>query len=209
MPGLPSTEEADVIAATFQFRTSKTQAEGHPRVRTLVAESIGERRLLADLVAWCRECRAGEGQMLFSRWLRGAHRKLRDSDIGRWVREAAAANRVSLAGFSPHSLRVGGATEMSAAGHDNTVIAEQADWRSSRSRLYQRVSERNTNPTRVGSTGPGVTVSSLITASRPSPQQPDASGSNDFVVGGLAPALRTRRPPPTADSPILGLRRTG
>jgi hypothetical protein len=201
--------ESGVIAATFQFRTSKTHQGGHPRVRTLVGDSPGERQLLTDLEAWCRECGAESGQMLFSRWRHGTHRKLRDSDVRLWVREAAVANHIPAAGFSPHSIRVGGATEMSAAGHDDRVIAEQADWRSSRSRLYQRASERNTNPMRVGSTGPGVTVASLITAGRPVLRQSEAGVANDFVEGGLAPALRSRRPLPTTRSPMSGLRRFG
>ncbi|KAJ8530505.1 hypothetical protein ON010_g14408 [Phytophthora cinnamomi] len=70
---------------------------------------------------------------------------LQASDVSMWIKAAASATGQDPSNFSTHSLCIGGATALFAAGVDSLPIKLFGRWRSSAFERYTRINEQVTS----------------------------------------------------------------
>jgi hypothetical protein len=156
-----------IRSVSLSLRTSKTHRFGRLRLETLTRGSAAESQFLEDLFSFASEAHSLPTDIFFSRRRQGRQKHLTDSMIKRALRQAALAFNIPPEGISSHSLRIGGATDLSVAGWEDRAVASLGHWNSGASRIYQRPTEQHPNPLRVGSAGEGTTPDIIRATRRP------------------------------------------
>lgn len=117
-------EAGRLVGADLTIRSSKTDVKGKGRFLYLGRRTPLESELLDDLHSWVCRSKVGDEDALLST----GTRVLMRSDVARAIKAAATAHRLDARKFSPHSLRVGGATTMERAGVSQLEIQRVGGW---------------------------------------------------------------------------------
>ena len=121
---------ARVESILFVSRSSKNDKAGRGKYMYLQRKSPSESQLLETVVQWCSESGVRRGDPLLCRWYNGKRKLLTRKMVNNALKVMAAAfgyDTVAFA-FSSHSLRIGGATSMMAAGVDKERVRIAGGW---------------------------------------------------------------------------------
>ena len=114
----------------FVSRSSKNDKGGRGQYMYLQRKSEDEIELLEMVAQWCKESGVRQGDPLLCRYFNGRRKKLTRKMINTSLKVIAASfglQSVAFA-FSSHSLRIGGATSMIAAGADPERVRRLGGW---------------------------------------------------------------------------------
>lgn len=114
----------------FVTRSSKNDKGGRGQYMYLRRNSADEIELLEMVAQWCKESGVQKGDPLLCRYFNGRRKKLTRRMVNTSLKVIAASfgfESVAFA-FSSHSLRIGGATSMIAAGVDPEKVRRLGGW---------------------------------------------------------------------------------
>lgn len=117
-------EPGQVVAAVFNWPTTKTTSKSGPLVRSSPYHSL----LLDDLVSWSLCAGLIDGVPFFSRLQGGLRKTLDKKEVNNYIKLLATRYLASPIGFSSHSLRVGQSSNMSSQGASDAVINQRLGW---------------------------------------------------------------------------------
>ena len=83
---------------------------------------------MEDLKTWITIAKMRKDDPLFSRLRNGRSRSLRRKDVSEIIKEAARHFNLQPLRFTPHSLRIGGAATLLAAGVSREEVQRVAGW---------------------------------------------------------------------------------
>lgn len=121
---------AQVVRVLFVSRSSKNDKAGRGQYMYLQRKSADESELLEVIVQWCKESGVQKGDPFLCRYFDGRRKMLTRKMINTSLKEIATVfgfSSVAFA-FSSHSLRIGGATTMIAAGADKERVRRLGGW---------------------------------------------------------------------------------
>ena len=139
-------KKEEVQSILFVLRSSKT---GEGRYLYLGRESVVEDRTVNDVVEWATLSGIQRGDPFLSRWAMGKNHQLSRKKLTREMINTTLKGLARQAGlasvgfaFTSHSLRIGGATSMMAAGKTRTEVKRTAGWK--RDSACDEIYEMNT-----------------------------------------------------------------
>jgi len=119
----------------FVIRSSKADRPAQGRYLYLSRKSPVESQLLDDVIFWVKSSGTLIGEPLLSRRkmnnMRVRHKKMTREMMTAALREVAVQCKFTgemVFAFTPHSLRIGGATSMMASGKDRSVVKRVGGW---------------------------------------------------------------------------------
>ena len=119
-----------VVTVIFVIRSSKADHRGRGRYLYLSHNSETESEMINDLVTWAKISGVKKGNAFLSRWLNGRNKKLTRRMMSAGLRHIASLHGFSAIAFAftPHSLRIGGATSMITSGASREVVKRIGGW---------------------------------------------------------------------------------
>mgnify|MGYP000134237448 CR=1 FL=1 len=138
-------------------RSSKTR-ESRGKTEFLGRDDSDSLQLLTDLFHWVQLSAIKAGDYFLSRNSKGRNKRLNRRMVTGLVKAAATHFGLPVSRYSTHSLRIGGPTEMLAAGASSSDILLASGHQSDAGLLYQLNSTRTRKPFQVvGGKGVGLT----------------------------------------------------
>lgn len=144
-------DRACVRSITFVLPSSKADQRGRGRFLTLTRGGDRQDKLVDDVVNFLQWSGTKGDDLLLSRWnvtynrerrtSRRLNRKLTRKMVSSALREAAVHFGLDKFTFAIHSLRIGGATQMTTAQEDRRLVSRVGGWDvgpNSRIHLYER-----------------------------------------------------------------------
>ena len=124
---LEGVEKTAVGSVMFVVRTSKTK---RPKTLYLGRGTSTEAQAVDDLVEWARKAALMPGDPFLSRHKNGRRKKLTRRMVKEAVRRVAEEMGLGALtfAFNTHSLRIGGAASMTAAGEDRSLVKRIGGW---------------------------------------------------------------------------------
>lgn len=165
----PTIRMVQVISRSSKTRASRGKSEFISR------DDPDSDQLVQDLMSWAQLSGVQNGDFFLSRFAKGRNKKLTRSMIAELVKTTAAHFNLPVSRYSTHSLRIGGPTEMLAAGVPPSEILLASGHESNAGLLYQLNSARTKKPLQVvGATGVGLSTAETLAML---PRQVDSSRS--------------------------------
>jgi hypothetical protein len=132
-----SQDASNVRSVKLNWNTSKTGRRVHYLERSTAVDD----ELVSDLVEWARHGQLLPADPFFTSYRAGRRKVMTSKMLTAHIRSFAQAAGLASTSLGPKSMRVGRATELSAAGASKTEIDESVQWSTkSRSSLtYTRV----------------------------------------------------------------------
>jgi hypothetical protein len=123
-------DPTQVKSILFVSRSSKNDRAGRGRYMYLQRKSASESELLETVAQWCKESGVQRGDPLLCRYCCGRRKLLHSKMVNTALKVMAASfGYASVAfAFSSHSLRIGGATSMIAAGVNRERVRVLGGW---------------------------------------------------------------------------------
>jgi hypothetical protein len=130
-----------VVRMTFVIKSSKADQYGRGRYLSLDRNGECQSQLIDDILFFLEESGTRSGDVLMSRWRKGRNLKLTRKVVTTVLKEAARHFNVDEVCITLHSLRIGGATQLTALDSDPDMVDRVGGWSTSaagRSKLYRR-----------------------------------------------------------------------
>ena len=155
-------------------RSSKTRAS-RGKFEFIRRDDPDSDQLVQDLMSWAQLSGVQNGNFFLSRFAKGRNKRLTRSMVNNLVKTTAAHFHLPVSRYSTHSLRIGGPTEMLAAGVPPSEILLASGHESNAGLLYQLNSSRTRKPLQVvGPAGVGLNTTETLAML---PRQLDSSRS--------------------------------
>lgn len=143
-------------------RSSKTRAS-RGKTEFIGREDPDSDQLVSDLMSWAQLSGVQNGNFFLSRFANGRNKRLTRCMVTNLVKASAVHFSLPVNRYSSHSLRIGGPTEMLAAGVPSSEILLASGHESNAGLLYQLNSARVKKPLQVvGSTGVGLSTAETL-----------------------------------------------
>jgi len=143
-------------------RSSKTRAS-RGKTEVICREDPDSDQLVLDLMSWAGVSGVQNGNFFLSRFANGRNKRLTRGMVTNLVKASATHFNLPVSRYSSHSLRIGGPTEMLAAGVSSSEILLASGHESNAGLLYQLNSARVRKPLQVvGSTGVGLSSAETL-----------------------------------------------
>jgi len=163
----------EVTTVLIILRSSKVDNTGRGRYEYISPDTPLHVECLSDLTWWVKNSQSAPGDPLLSRF-QDYKGKLRYKALSREMVSLALKEGATLLGLdesriSSHSLKIGGPSDMRAAGFGDEAIRRKSKHASDASLGYQMSSKRDVGPLTIASQGLGLTVEevkSLLPAKR-------------------------------------------
>jgi hypothetical protein len=153
---------AVVSSVMIIIRSSKTDRTGRGRYEYVYPVTGLHQQLLADLTWWARNSLSGSGENFLSRYReyqgRLLHKVLTREMVAKALKVGATTIGIDATRVSTHSLKIGGPSDMRAAGVGDEQIRRKTKHVSDASLGYQMASHKDVDPLAVASEELGLTV---------------------------------------------------
>ena len=171
-------------------RSSKTRGS-RGKTEFISRSDSDSNQLVDDLIEWAKSSGVQNGDFFLSRYKSGRNKRLTRRMVTELVKTCARQYGLPDSRYSTHSLRIGGPTEMLAAGVSPSEILLASGHESDAGLLYQLNSMRIRKPLQVlGTQGTGLTSSETLDM-LPRKLQP-VQGSDPTLVLRFPAALLSR-----------------
>ena len=187
-------QDAGVSSVMIIIRSSKTDTTGRGRYEYVHPVTTLHQQLLVDLTWWARNSLSGSGENFLSRYReykgRLSHKVLTREMVSKALKAGATTLGIDASRISTHSLKIGGPSDMRAAGVGDEQIRRKTKHLSEASLGYQMASHKDIDPLAVASEKLGLTASDVQGL------LPVKKKKNIFkaIVGEQELVLRLKRP---------------
>ena len=155
----PSVEVSSIMII---IRSSKTDKTGRGRYEYVHPVTSLHQQLIVDLTWWARNSLSGSGENFLSRYReyqgRLSHKVLTREMVSSALKTGAVTLGIDAARISSHSLKIGGPSDMRAAGVGDEQIRRKTKHLSEASLGYQMASHKDIDPLVVASEKLGLTA---------------------------------------------------
>ena len=152
----------EVVSVLLILRSSKVDNTGRGRYEYIYPDSELHVEFLGDLIWWVRNSSSKPEEPFLSRYqdVRGklSYKVLTREMITTALKEGATSIGLDSTRISSHSLKIGGPSDMRAAGFGDEAISRKSKHASDASLGYQMSSKRDVGPLTVASQGLGLSV---------------------------------------------------
>jgi len=159
---LRSSQDIEISSAMIIIRSSKTDTTGRGRYEYIHPVTDLHRQLLIDLTWWAKNSLSGSGESFLSRYreYRGklSHKSLTREMVSNALKSGANRLGIDANRISTHSLKIGGPSDMRAAGFGDEHIRRKTKHLSEASLGYQMASYKDADPLIVAAEKLGLTV---------------------------------------------------
>jgi hypothetical protein len=157
--------DAEVTSVMIIIRSSKTDKTGRGRYEYIYPATTLHQQLLLDLTWWARNSLSASGENFLSRYqdYRGklSYKVLTREMISKALKEGATNLGIDSTQISTHSLKIGGPSDMRAAGIGDEQIKRKTKHMSDASLGYQMASHNDVDPLAVASANLGLTANDV------------------------------------------------